>query len=121
MGIYVKGLSEQLKNELASRDEPSLLEELISRSIGIDNRLRERIRERAGKQRSVGPPVAPSTPLSHFPPASPTPPPCTEEDLMQLRRVHLKLLEQQRMLQRLCLYCGKAGRYIDSCPLSRKE
>lgn len=36
MGIYLKGLSEQLKDELAVRDESTSLEELISVSIQLD-------------------------------------------------------------------------------------
>lgn len=47
LGIYLKGLSDQLKDELATREEPESLEQLISLSIWIDYHLRERSRERA--------------------------------------------------------------------------
>lgn len=41
-GIFLRSLSDTLKDELGSRDEPSSLEDLISLAIRIDNRLRER-------------------------------------------------------------------------------
>ena len=45
-GIFLKSLSEELKDELASRDEPNSLEALISLAIKIDGRLKERDKER---------------------------------------------------------------------------
>lgn len=123
-GIYVKGLSEQLKDELATRDEPSTLEELISLSIRIDNRLRERVRERTTRSHRLASPFespappAPMTPLPVLPPASPLPP----EEPMQLGRARLTPQERQRRMQRhLCLYCGEADHFIASCPSSPKE
>ena len=73
--IFVKGLSEELKDELAAREETSSLDELISLATRLDNRLRERRRERAAGLR---PPYSPSPPWSARPPAfsplSPGPP-----------------------------------------------
>lgn len=48
-GVFQQALSETIKDELMSRDEPQTLEELISLAICIDNRRRERRRERTGK------------------------------------------------------------------------
>ncbi|KAI3362832.1 hypothetical protein L3Q82_001874 [Scortum barcoo] len=45
-GIFYKGLAEKIKDELSLRDEPDSLDSLISLAIRIDNRLRERQRER---------------------------------------------------------------------------
>jgi len=45
--VFSRGLNEELKDELAARDETSSLEELISLAIRLDNRLRER----TGRQR----------------------------------------------------------------------
>lgn len=122
MGIYQKGLSESLKDELAVRDEPASLEELISLSIRLDNRLRERARERVGKPQRLVPlvdtpptsPVAAAT-ASGLPPSSPG----ETEEPMQLGRAHLDPQERQRrMAKRLCIYCGEAGHFIASCPQS---
>lgn len=54
-GVFLKGLSDedQMKDELAARDETSSLEELISLATRLDNRLRERRRERCEKQRAT--------------------------------------------------------------------
>ncbi|KAJ8360878.1 hypothetical protein SKAU_G00174030 [Synaphobranchus kaupii] len=41
-------MREVLKNELAARDDASSLDDLISLSIKVDNRLRERLRKKAG-------------------------------------------------------------------------
>ncbi|CAI5691324.1 unnamed protein product [Oreochromis niloticus] len=45
-GAFICGLSERLKDELATRDEPESFEELVKLAIRIDNRLREREREK---------------------------------------------------------------------------
>lgn len=45
--VFVKGLNEQLKDELAAQDEPSTLSALVSLAIRLDNRLREWCQVRA--------------------------------------------------------------------------
>ncbi|XP_077417102.1 uncharacterized protein LOC144048723 [Vanacampus margaritifer] len=50
-GIFRRGLSPRIKDELAARDETSTLEELIGLAIRLDNRLRERRRERDEERR----------------------------------------------------------------------
>ncbi|XP_051917513.1 uncharacterized protein LOC127598046 [Hippocampus zosterae] len=47
-GLFRRGLNTQLKDELATRDNSSDLEELIDLSLLLDNRMRERSRERGG-------------------------------------------------------------------------
>ncbi len=51
-GLFLKGLSEEIKDELAARDETMSLEELIQLATRLDNRLRERRREKAERQRA---------------------------------------------------------------------
>jgi len=46
LSSFHQSLSESIKDELVSREEPADLEGLIALSIRIDNRLRERRRER---------------------------------------------------------------------------
>ncbi|KAF7640739.1 hypothetical protein LDENG_00018860, partial [Lucifuga dentata] len=43
-GAYLQGLTEKIKDELAARDDTNSLDSLISLSIRLDNRLRERRR-----------------------------------------------------------------------------
>ncbi len=50
VSTFYRGLSEDVKDELASRDWGSSLEELITLAIRIDNRVRERRRERRTPQ-----------------------------------------------------------------------
>lgn len=44
-GVFVKGLNENLNDELAAQDEPSGLSDLVSSAIKLDNRFRERRQE----------------------------------------------------------------------------
>ena len=50
--VFLKGLSEKIKDELAGRDETTSLEELINLATRLDNRLRERQRKKADGWRS---------------------------------------------------------------------
>lgn len=57
--IYVQGLAEELKGELATREEALDLEMLINLTIHLDNRLRESRGERVRLRHAV-PPMAPA-------------------------------------------------------------
>lgn len=48
MEVYYKGLSERVKDELATRDLPTSLDALYDLATRVDNRLREWARERGG-------------------------------------------------------------------------
>lgn len=136
-GAFLRGLREELKDELAARDETSSLEELISLAIRLDNRLSERRRERVDRQSSPTPfsrprvsrRPAPSAPL--HPPSEPpsssvssstASSPLSTEEPMQLGRLRLTPTERQRRLHlRLCIYCGQAGHVLAHCPALPKE
>lgn len=133
-GIFMRGLREELKDELAARDETSSLEELISLAIRLDNRLCERRRERAASSRVPLPLPKPFRlpgslqphPLQEAPspsvvtPAAPSSP--VPEEPMQLGRMKLSPAERQRrLLQRLCVYCGAADHYLANCPARPKD
>lgn len=97
--VFSKGLSDQIKDELAARDEPSDLHSLVSLAIKLDNRFRERQRERSSRF-SVPAVNSRSSPLPARPPQSTGPgsqPPAraAEEEPMQLGRT--KLTEQERL------------------------
>nr|CBN80957.1 Gag-protease [Dicentrarchus labrax] len=122
--IFVHGLSEFMKDELAARDSAASLDELISLAIRLDNRLRERRREKWGRPQaspfhalprataSVGSQLA--APSKR--PSSQVPPEPVEEP-MQLGRTHLTQAERQRrMRSRLGIYCGQRGHILAACP-----
>ncbi|XP_055015782.1 uncharacterized protein LOC129410863 [Boleophthalmus pectinirostris] len=95
-GVFMRGLSERVKDELAACDETNSLEELISLATRLDNRLRDK--ERNAPESSTG------------------------EEPMQLGRARLTPAERQRRQRSgLCIYCGQAGHYINSCPQRPKE
>ncbi|KAK7925711.1 hypothetical protein WMY93_008021 [Mugilogobius chulae] len=108
-GAFLNALSDTLKDEMASRDVPCDLSDLIDLAIRVDNRLRERRRERSGKApSSLRSFSSPSTSSSTAFPALPPPPlqSSVEPEPMQLGRARLDAEERQRrMNSRSCLYC----------------
>lgn len=128
-GVFLRGLAENIKDELAARDETDSLDSLISLATRLDNRLRERRRERAsGSHVSTSRvshrvllPAAPESLLSPARPRSP-PSPAFQEEPMQLGRARLSLTERQRRMEEgLCIYCGRAGHYLRTCPMRPKD
>lgn len=127
-GAFMRGLTDRVKDELAARDETKTLEELISLATRLDNRLRERQRERTGRQSLPRVPPLPQITSSTSAPANISPvhssPPVqsTGEEPMQLGRARLTPAERnRRQMSGLCLYCGQAGHYISTCPQLPKE
>uniref|UniRef100_A0A667YB73 CCHC-type domain-containing protein n=1 Tax=Myripristis murdjan TaxID=586833 RepID=A0A667YB73_9TELE len=108
---FIKGLSEHMKDELLCRDEPASLSALVSLANRIDNRLKSRRRERihtSGSSNTRPVPPAPAPGVS-------SPPPVDEP--MQLGRARLSPEERYRRISAgECLYCGKPGHFISSCP-----
>lgn len=111
-GAFYRGPREQLKDELATRDDAALLDQLIQTSICLDNHLRECRRERSSQPNDSGSPL-PSTNDS-------LPPPPLSDSVpgpMQLGRACLTPKEHaHRRAANLCLYCGRLGHFIASCP-----
>ena len=116
-GLILSGLSESIKDELATREEADTLDEIISLSIRLDNRLRERRREETG---SFVPPALAAFCSPHLPRAALSAPmtrAVTEEEPMQLGRTRLTQAERlHRIRNRLCLYCALPGHLISTCP-----
>lgn len=129
-GVFFRGLSEELKDQLAARDETSSLEELISLAIRLDNRLAERRRERVAKRSQAPSTFYPSQPRQPAPAAHAIPEPTTpasastpaSEEPMQLGRMKISTEERQRRLRfGLCMYCGQAGHVVAHCTARPKE
>ncbi|XP_057692820.1 uncharacterized protein LOC130916258 [Corythoichthys intestinalis] len=124
-GIFRRGLSSAVKDELAARDDSSNLEDLISLSVLLDNRLKERERERAMEPRGRRWSSSRSSPTAVHkdgfvePPSDSTPtqsPVPTGREPTQLGGGRLSAAERRRRLEAgLCLYCGSLGHPIAAC------
>ena len=123
---FRRGLNDSIK-DLILRDRPATLTELISLSLKVDDRLRERRLEKRTRSppnssrepRSANlrfPTVAPLTPSNKIPTAT------QETEPMQLGRSRLtQATRDHRMKNRLCLYCGKSGHFIQECDTRPKD
>ena len=125
---FRRGLNDQIK-DLILRDQPSSLSELVALALKVDDRLRERRFEKSIK-------TTPSAPRSNRPfsprdvPTVPSPgftssPPVvasSDTEPMQLGRSRLtQAVREHRMQNRLCLYCGKSGHFIQTCDIRPKD
>ncbi len=106
--MFREGLNFEIQDEIATHELPLDLEGFINLAIRIESRLRFRSSWGLEEVQSF---------KAQPPPQSPLPDP----EPMQLGRLRLSAQErQQRLVQGLCLYCGKQGHYALSCPLKAK-
>lgn len=108
VSAFHHGLSDPVKDGLASVGCPEELELLISHAIRLDNRIRERRRDQPSSLRSPDAPgLTWNTPSFSSDATEP----------MQIGRTHLSAAERERRRrERCCIYCGKPGHFRDSCP-----
>ncbi|MEE6523875.1 hypothetical protein FKM82_022980 [Ascaphus truei] len=107
---FWQSLSEPLKDELAARERPTNLEDLISLCVRVDQRLQERRNERSRYRQRVSRHLAPSF-------MAPTPPSGDIPEPMQLGGNKLSAAEKQRRRNAgLCMYCGNSGHILPQCP-----
>lgn len=125
-GVLIKALNEQMKDQLASREEPSSFEDLVTLVIRIDSRLAERQRERASCSQS--PSTQRSAPyLLNLPPSressAPAGPPTADSvETMQVGRAMLPPEEHLRRLRaNEYLYCSAKNHFISDCPIRPKD
>lgn len=117
--IFLRGLNEAVKDSIVGRAETKDLQELITLAIKVDNRLRERRREKGqGSQVGLG---EATTSRPSFRPSergftdtsSATVSPLRAEEPMQLGRNQLTPSERDRRFRGgLCLYCGEPGHQL---------
>uniref|UniRef100_A0A8C6L166 CCHC-type domain-containing protein n=1 Tax=Nothobranchius furzeri TaxID=105023 RepID=A0A8C6L166_NOTFU len=110
--VFTEALSDKVRNQLALCPEPSALEELIRLAMSIDKRQRELSRH------APVPAVAATHDQNSC--ASNRLQPDTEEP-MQMGRTRLTQEEREHCQRSgLCLYCGTAGHFVNSCPKQPK-
>lgn len=122
-GVFVHGLSETMKDELTFHDEPKTLDDLISLSIRLDNRQRERRREKDSRINRA-PPRSQAAPIRvHQGTPSPLAPPpvASQDEPMQVGRARLDAAERQRRMDAgACIYCGQLGHFLRDCSIRPK-
>jgi hypothetical protein len=128
--VFLRGLTDRVRDELAVRDETNSLDELIALASRLDNRLRERQRERRNHpdtpsaalgSGSTGWPVARSNPMSRSAPNASSTDVGLGPEPMQVGRMRLPSAERRRRTRNnLCLYCGEGGHSLDACPQTVK-
>ncbi len=113
--MFREGLNYEIQDEIATHEQPQDLEGFINLAIRVEGRLLLRQR-RLTPRSSWG--LEETQPFKgHPPPQSPLPDP----EPMQLGGLRLSARERQlRLVQGLCLYCGKPGHFALSCPLKAK-
>lgn len=108
---FNSGLKGDVKDLLLSLEDPASLNQAISMVVRCDNCLFERRQERHLEN-----PFRPSIPQT-----SSTPP----DDPMQVDTVRFRPLtpaeRERRRSNNLCLYCGRPGHIINSCPNRRSN
>ena len=116
---YHHGLSSELRDELATRDDADDLNSLMKLAVKIDERLRERRRERSFRVPSLDR-IAMETRSSPSGASrvTATLPASSGGEPMEIGRAKLSSEERQRRLrEKACLYCGHPGHFVASCPV----
>uniref|UniRef100_A0A3Q2XTT7 Peptidase A2 domain-containing protein n=1 Tax=Hippocampus comes TaxID=109280 RepID=A0A3Q2XTT7_HIPCM len=125
-GLLRRGLNTQLKDELATRDNRSNLEELIDITLVLDNRIRERSRERAGgwfpyRHAAFRGASRETTRTSGSGDHSSTRNTAAVDEPMQLGGEHLEPEDRWRRIQdRTYFHCGQQGHRVATCPRTSK-
>lgn len=108
---FFNGLSETIKDELATRELPRSFDALVDLAIRIDRRLKQRYKEREQSWRAGR--VFQSPTQGQSDPADAAVP-----EPMQVDRARLSPAERQRRRDsNSCLYCGQPGHYLARCPV----
>ncbi|RXN36541.1 Pol poly [Labeo rohita] len=104
---FLEGLTEEVREEILSRDVPSSLDKMVELAICLDKRFEWRRRARV-----------PVPPLQPIPTSSSLATPRTDPEPKQLGSLCISGAERQRRIHhRLCLYCGAEGHFAIQCPV----
>jgi len=108
---FYNGLKDSVKDELVRDVRPEKLDDLITKSIRIDDRIYERARERKTTL----------TPRFSNPAISPSSTNTMEIDAMGLVKKLTPAERTRRYEQNLCLYCGEEGHQVLECTNKTKN
>lgn len=122
-GIFLQALNEDMRDQLASRDEPTTFEGLASLALRIGNRLRGREPAKTSRPpraaaRSFPVACAPAPTVNPVPepPAVATAAEAPPEP-MQIGWSQLSLKERQRRVRSwACFFCASQGHFVAHCP-----
>jgi len=119
---FRRGLGETTKDALSGREAPDDLNGLIFQAITLDERTRERRRERAHPQGSAAnPPVRPPPPVQYRSvPVVAGPSDAPGEERMQLGRTRTGRItaaeHAHRRREGLCMFCASPAHTVANCP-----
>lgn len=117
---FIHGLSDMIKDQLATLELPNNIDSLIALCVKIDNHFQERAKERRSGRSPPrhlrSPCQVPRQPMK-LQPVAPSPPAVAEEP-MQLGRTNISPEERRRRLvEGRCFYCGQLGHRVQQCPV----
>ena len=126
---YYHGLSSEVRDELATRDDSDNLNTLMKLAVKIDQRLHERRRERERSFRVPFPSMSrnvmeagQSSPVAGHVTATSPPPAVPGDEPMEIGRTRLSDEERERRFrEKSCLYCGRPGHFVSSCPAKNQR
>ena len=120
---FYEGLNDELKDALIGRvDDDDSFEQYARKCIVLDRQLEQRRLEKAGKRTfpsgsNSGSTTAPTATTAKSTTTTAT---GTQPGPMDLSfATRKKLTEEQKQYRRannLCIYCGKCGHFVSSCP-----
>ncbi|KAG1964568.1 retrotransposable element [Pimephales promelas] len=112
--MFLHGLADRVQREIYAMDLPETLNGLVELALRVDARLNRVARL-----------TRPSRPVfgaeDHQPGGASAVSPTNDHEPMQVGRARLSREERERRRsQGLCLYCGRAGHFIHSCPVKEQ-
>lgn len=109
MTLFTNALSDPVKDALATIEPPKTLNELVALAIRIDNRVREREREKGEKK------VHSTNSRESFPTKLAETVAAGGEEPMQLGSSSVSCPERKKSNKVICFYCKQAGHVIRQC------
>lgn len=117
LGLFREGLSDELKDELVTRDLPTDLSSYIIKIVELDNRIRDRGKSKRHPAFRFNQAAPRFIPPVHAPNNNSDVQPMDLDATRARRFVPLSAAEKvRRRTLGLCLYCGNEGHIASVCP-----